>query len=354
MGKPGSLPAPRNAWYVVAFSDEVTAKPMARTVLGDRLMLYRTDEGVPVALADYCAHRAVALSLGKVVKGNRIQCAYHGLEYDPSGNCALVPSQDRIPRAMKVRSYPLVEKWRWIWAWMGDPAAADAALIPDHATFGMGDVDHDFHKIKRFRMHIQGNFQLLHENLLDVTHISFLHQGLFDTGVIAAAPPQTVAEGAVIRITRRVDETMDGVFAEQFNLPGGTRVNRQLISTTWVPNLNVITNILSFPDEPDRPPAVRHSPFPITPETETSCHYFAAGSSNYGPILEGENLEKSIQSIWNIFLDDKTVLESIQQSYDELGFDAPDTSVRADEAALQFRQILQRQVAVEQSGQDGE
>ena len=348
--RPGSLPAPRNAWYVVAFSDEVTSVPLARRILGDRMVLYRTEGGEPVALADYCAHRALALSAGKVVKGNRIQCAYHGIEYDSKGNCAHVPSQERIPRAMKVRSYPVAERWRWIWAWMGDPAAADESLIPDHAEFGLSEQDQDFQKIQRFRMSIKGNFQLLHENLLDVSHISFLHAGLFDSGAVAAATPHTETQGAKIRITRRVEETMEGGFAQQFNLPSGTRVSRELISTTVVPNLNIITNVLSFPDRPDQPVAVRHSPFPITPETATSCHYFAASSSNYGPILQGEELQKAIQSTWDIFLADKLVLESIQQSYDELRLEAPDVSIRADEAALHFRRILAQQVGIEQGG----
>lgn len=97
---PGTLPAPRNAWYVVAFSDEVTEKPLSRRILGDRLVFYRTDAGTPVALADYCAHRAMALSQGKRVEGNRLRCLYHGLEYDNQGTCVRIPSQSQIPGKM--------------------------------------------------------------------------------------------------------------------------------------------------------------------------------------------------------------------------------------------------------------
>jgi len=344
--RPGTLPAPRNAWYVVAFSNEVGTKPLSRRILGNRLLFYRTDDGQPVALADYCAHRAMALSQGKVVSGDRIKCPYHGIEYDRSGACVRVPSQAQVPRSMKVRSYPLVEKWRWIWAWMGDPAKADETLIPDHAEFGLAEGD-GFRKTQRFMMPIGGNFQLLHENLLDVSHISFLHEGLFDSGSVASAPATTEIENGVITITRRVTETMSGVFAAQFEIAAGTRVDRQLISRTWVPNLNLITNILSFPDHPERAPAIRHSPFPITPETDRSCHYFAAVAANYGKAQEGEELAKALQTTWDIFMADKLAIETIQQAYDEFGLLTPDTSVRADAAAIRFRRVLKGQVEAE-------
>ncbi|WGM45947.1 Dicamba O-demethylase, oxygenase component [Brevundimonas sp. NIBR10] len=344
---PGKLPAPRNAWYVVGFSNEVTSKPMSRRILGDRVVLYRTDDGRAVMLADYCAHRAMALSLGKVVCGDRIQCAYHGLEFEPSGDCVKVPSQVQIPRQMKVRSYPVAERWDWIWAWMGEPALADEGLIPDHQAFGLADDD-GFHKTQRFLMGIGGSYQLLHENLLDVSHITFLHEGYFDSGKIAETPARTeiVGDGS-IRISRTVEEVVTGPYAKQFGLPDGVRVHRELISQTWVPSLNVVTNIFSFPDDPDRAPAIRHAPFGITPETDTSCHYFVAAASNYGAKLEGDALAAQNQVVWDVFLTDREAIESIQTSYNELGAATPDTSVRADEAALRFRRMLIAKVSEE-------
>ena len=92
---PGKQPIPRQAWYVVAFSREVTQKPLSRQLLGERVVLYRTEHGQVVALADYCAHRAMPLSAG-LVKGECIECPYHGLQYDPSGKCVVIPSQPQI------------------------------------------------------------------------------------------------------------------------------------------------------------------------------------------------------------------------------------------------------------------
>lgn len=345
---PGQTKAPRNAWYVVAFSEEFSEKPLARRVLGDRIVIYRTSSGKPVVLSDMCAHRAMALSKGKVVQGDRIQCPYHGMEYDPSGNCVLVPSQTQIPRQMRTRSYPTVERWKWVWAWMGDPALADEELIPDHKCFGLAEDD-GFHKTIRFRMHINGNYQLLHENLLDVSHISFLHEGFLDSGLIAKTPPTTKVEGDRIIISRRVTEVMEGGFARVFGMEPGTRVERELRSEGWSPNFNVVTNFFSFPDSPNRPMACRHSPFAITPETESSCHYFVASASNYGEPQFGEALEKTNKIVWDVFMTDKEAIESTQAAYLEQGEKAPDVSVKADEAAVRFRRILEDQLLREEA-----
>lgn len=347
---PGRVRAPKNAWYVVAFSDEVSATPLARRILGERCVLYRTEVGAPVMLADRCAHRAMALSQGKRVCGDRLQCPYHGLEYDASGVCVRIPSQPQIPKQMRVRSYPLAEKWKWVWAWTGDPNLADESLIPDHRLFGLAEDD-AFHKAARFLMNIEGSYQFLQENLLDVSHITFLHEGSFDSGVIAETPAETKIDGNVIRISRKTNEIASGGFARAFGLPEGARLERELVSTTWVPNLDVVSNYFRLLDEPEKGVLCRHSPFAITPESDTTCHYFTASASNYGTALEGDALAASNTFVWEVFLTDKAAIESIQQSYMELGSETPDVSVRADEAALRFRRILEQQLLSEESSQ---
>ncbi len=347
----GEIPPPENAWYVVAFSDEIGEQPFARRILDKRLVLYRTENGDPVMLDDYCAHRAMALSQGKRTGGDRIQCPYHGIEYGPDGVCALVPSQQVAPRQMRVRSYPLAERWQWVWAWMGDPALADESLIPDHAEFGLAPDD-GFWKLQRFVMNIGGNFQLLHENLLDVSHITFLHEGSFDSGAIAQTPAKTEVDGNFIRISRKITETMTGNYARIFEFPDGMTVERELESRTWVPSLNVVSNYFRPVDSGDEKVMIRHSPFAITPETDGSCHYFVATSSNYSRPPTAEELPARNQAVFDVFLTDKAAIEAIQQAYEELGTRAPDTSVRADEAAVRFRRILATQVAAERQGQD--
>src|SRR5262245_57370493 len=121
----------RNTWYIAAEPQEVTARPLARTILEKPVVLFRTESGKAVALEDRCPHRFAPLSLGKVI-GERIQCGYHGAQFDASGACALVPGQNIVPPKARVVSYPIVEKHGYVWIWPGDPAGAgDLSSIPD-------------------------------------------------------------------------------------------------------------------------------------------------------------------------------------------------------------------------------
>src|SRR5271170_3644045 len=161
----------RNAWYVVAFSHEVGREhPLQRYCCEDRLVLFRTEGGDPVALHDRCPHRGSPLSLGKVA-GSAIQCAYHGFQYGPTGHCVRVPSQTTILPELSVKTYPVAERGGFVWVWPGEPAGgADLALLPDCAEFGL---DRPGWSAKPYLMlEIKANYGLLFENLLDTSHIS--------------------------------------------------------------------------------------------------------------------------------------------------------------------------------------
>lgn len=122
----------RNQWYVAAYSQEVGRELLGRTILGETLVLYRTEEdGTPVVLHDRCVHRRYPLSEAPTrLDGDRIVCGYHGFTYDTTGACVYVPGQKRVPRTARVASYPVVEQDSLIWVWIGDPALADPQTIP--------------------------------------------------------------------------------------------------------------------------------------------------------------------------------------------------------------------------------
>jgi vanillate O-demethylase monooxygenase subunit len=120
---------PRNFWYVAAWDDEVKrGQLMRRTICGQPIVLWRKEDGTPAALEDRCAHRHMPLSDG-FLRGDNVECPYHGLTYDASGACVRIPSQNLIPPSVRVRSFPVVERYHWVWLWMGDPALADPAAI---------------------------------------------------------------------------------------------------------------------------------------------------------------------------------------------------------------------------------
>src|ERR1700733_8238718 len=120
----------RNYWDVAAAAPEIGRNPLGRGLLTEPVLFFRTEDRPPVAFEDRCAPRPLPLSMGKLV-GDRLQCHYHGLQYDRAGRCVRIPGQEHIPPDAKVKTYPVVERHRWLWIWMGDPALADPGKIAD-------------------------------------------------------------------------------------------------------------------------------------------------------------------------------------------------------------------------------
>jgi phenylpropionate dioxygenase-like ring-hydroxylating dioxygenase large terminal subunit len=160
----------RNIWYVAAFSADL--KPgdrLARRILDEPVVLYRTESGKACALLDRCSHRAMPLSAGHV-DGEVLRCAYHGVEFGTDGHCVHVPGQTRVPPAANVRAYPLLERDEFLWIWMGDPALADPDLVmpsPEHRDPAWS--------WRPYSMHVKANWQLLVDNILDLTHVAYIH-----------------------------------------------------------------------------------------------------------------------------------------------------------------------------------
>ncbi len=173
----------RNGWYVAAWDHEVTRQNMLRrTLLGEPVVFYRTEDGRPVALEDRCCHRHAPLSRGRLV-GNAVECPYHGFTYDPSGACIAIPGQAAIPPGARVRSFPVVERYHWIWIWMGDAALANPDTIEDFHW-----MDDPQWRFAGERLELPGNYVLLVENLLDLSHLSFVHPTTLGTDKIARTP----------------------------------------------------------------------------------------------------------------------------------------------------------------------
>ena len=130
---PGDAMFLKNCWYVAAWDYElIDGKLLARTILNEHVVLYRGDSGEVYALNDRCPHRGALLSQGRR-EGDSVRCMYHGIKYDHTGKCVQIPGQDMIPPKLRARKYPIVESGHLVWIWMGDPARADRALIPEFA-----------------------------------------------------------------------------------------------------------------------------------------------------------------------------------------------------------------------------
>lgn len=194
-----------NCWYVAAWDYELpSGKPISRQLLEQPLVLYRDGRGKVVVLEDRCAHRFAPLSLGRI-EGDDIRCLYHGLRFGPTGRCLEIPNQDLIPERAVVRSYPVIERESWIWVWMGDPVDVDAGLIPE--TVGLAHPDW---RMKSGQMDIEANWELLNDNLCDLSHLAYVHPTTLGRG----APSWADSVPATSRLPR-------GIRSERW-LPGST------------------------------------------------------------------------------------------------------------------------------------
>lgn len=340
---PGCAEYPRNQWYVAAWAHEVThAQMLTRWICGDPVVLYRTEAGQPAALFDRCPHRGMKFSsgTGKVV-GDTLQCGYHGIRFDAAGRCAEVPSGGAIPAKMAVHSYPLLEKSHWLWIWMGDPALADPALIPDHQMLGLQDSP--LHSEPGIHMEVKANYLLPLENLVDATHITYLHHGLIDSGNMAAHPYRMEVEGPRVSMVREfTNETLPVMLQKAMSLKG-SQVNRTLTLTSWAPHLCLIAQRFTDLADPGSPPQTIHLIVALTPGGARHTHQFGLFANSFKSTHPGR-----LDDLRNLLIEDVIAIEEIQQVFDSLGRErAPEVSVRSDEGAIRTRRLIADMVARE-------
>ena len=165
----------KNAWYVAGWSREFGYRLRAETYLSEPVVLYRKRDGSPVALEDACPHRKLPLSKGQL-KDDAVECGYHGLTFNCAGSCVAAPTQpDRIPKNARVKSYPVADKYRFLWIWMGDPELADPAQIFPIENFG----DSAWGATDGGVMDIDCNYLWVVDNLLDPSHVAWVHVSSF-------------------------------------------------------------------------------------------------------------------------------------------------------------------------------
>ena len=199
-------PFPMNAWYAAAWDAEIKHALLPRTICGKHVVMYRKADGEVAALEDACWHRLVPLSKGRL-EGDTVVCGYHGLKYNAQGRCTFMPSQETINPSACVRAYPVVERHRFIWLWMGDPALADPALVPDMhwnddpAWAGDGKT-----------IHVKCDYRLVVDNLMDLTHETFVHGSSIGNDAVAEAPFDVTHGEKTVTVTR----WMHGIEAPPF------------------------------------------------------------------------------------------------------------------------------------------
>jgi vanillate O-demethylase monooxygenase subunit len=337
------MEALRNQWYCAAFGHELRQTPMARMFLNEPVVMYRRTDGAPVAFEDRCCHRRAPLSAGKV-EGDNLRCGYHGLVYEPSGEVIWAPGQDHLPQGARVRRYPIVEKHGWIWIWMGDAALADSQTAPAYDKY-----DDPAWASYCELIPVKSNYFLVVDNLLDLSHLPFLHAATIgspeDTN-----PKLTWERGSDsikgVRIAR-------GLSPSARNLVEGLdfRFDRTQIML-FEPPSQVTIDILSneygkeYGDSASRMNRRIIIYDAITPETDTTCHYFWAIARDYA-IHDAKMTELGLRATSAAFHEDQIMLERQQRTID-LDPTAAQIDLVGDAGSLQARRIMERLVNAEQ------
>jgi vanillate O-demethylase monooxygenase subunit len=310
---------PLNAWYAAAWGRELGRALLPRTIAGRKLVLYRTEAGSPVALEDACWHRLLPLSKGELV-GDEVKCGYHGLRYDPDGRCTFMPSQATINPAACVRSYPTVERHRFVWVWTGDPALADPERIPD-----LHWNDDPLWSGDGRLIHVDASYKLIVDNLMDLTHETFVHASSIGNSAVAEAPFRVTHGPGTVTVTRwMIDIEPPPLWEEhyvaKFGRPPG-RVDRWQVIHFQPPgtvaiDVGVAPTGTGAP-EGDRSQGVERWVLnTMTPETERTAHYFWASARNY--LLDDASLTTAaVEAIAGVFREDEEILAAQQRAVDE-------------------------------------
>jgi len=341
-----AAPWPLNAWYQAAWTHEVEDKPLARMFLNQEVVLFRGADGQAHALEDRCCHRATPLRLGDVVPDG-LQCGYHGLIFNGDGKCVSIPGQEIIAAAAKVRSYPIIERQEIVWIWMGDPALADPDLIEDFHW--MEDPDW---RARGERLDLKANYVLLVENLLDLSHLSFVHPTTLGTDAIAEAPMKYEREGNLVRVTRWImDSTPPPFFEKVGGFAPDQRIDRWQIIEFTPPafvRLDVGGAIAGTGAENgDRSQGFTMCNMnAITPESQEKTHYFWAQAHDFR-LDEPWFTDLLFDNVHAAFLEDLDIVGA-QQANIRSRPDAPRIDINHDSGGLQARRIIEAIIAEEQ------
>lgn len=342
---PGAAEFPLDQWYVAAWSHEIEpGRMLARDVCGEPLLLYRSSEGAVRALFNRCPHRGMPLTAAtSQVEGDSVRCGYHGIRFDGQGRGVEVPSGGVVPAKMAVRAFPVVEQWAWIWVWMGDPARCDVSLIPDHAALGIGAQG--MFSEPGIHLEVQANYLLPLENLVDATHITYLHHGLIDSGNVASHPYALESQGATVSTVRRFEnDKLPPMLCAAMGLRGD-RVDRTLTLTAHANHLCEIRQDFVEVGQADAKPGCINLIVSITPGHARLTHHFALFAATFENKHPGR-----FDDLRRLLMEDVVVIEQIQALYDRLGEQrAPEVSVKSDETNTRSRRLIAEMIRSERA-----
>ncbi len=338
------MPFIKNAWYMVGWSEELTDKLLSRRLFDRQIVFFRKQDGSIAALADRCPHRFAPLSKGER-HGDAIQCGYHGLTFDGSGTCTHNPFSDKIPAAAKVQSWAVAERDGIIWLWGGDATGADVAIIPDFSVV----ADRADRKVLRGHTLINAPYEYCTDNLMDLSHIEFVHKGTFaGDGVIFAGKHQVVEAGQTLHSNwwmPNVPAPMPtrAIFGER------TLVDHWL-DMRWNAPASMRLNLgATLPGQKREDGfAVGGQAHIVTPETKTTSHYFTASARHED--IDDPGVDAFLTQLFATAFEeeDKPIIEAAYANLEGQDFwDAQPLSLGIDAGGTRARRKIQAMLKTE-------
>ena len=336
--------APRNAWYVAAFTSEIGRELVGRTIVNVPVVLYRTEAGEAVALDGRCPHRHFPLAKG-CLKGDTVECGYHGMRFGPDGQCVDVPSQDHTPRALRVPTYRLIEHGLWLWIWVGDQELADPGLLPSLEELGLAGEGLTPHEM--FFHEVQCRYQLLNDNLFDLSHLAFLHGTSIGTLENASTPEELEKRPGFVSSMRHIRNAPCPPLMHRLGAFPTEHIDRSMGMASYLPGLHCGLTLVSYPA--DHPEAagqrissnrVYHTITPSTPRT--SYYHFAVA------VEEGVDVEQMRIGLAPVIDEDifaSVEIEKMIDLYD--GDPPPELMVKSDKNAVEGRRMIQAMMDAE-------
>lgn len=332
--------APADCWYMAGWAREIADAPLARRIAGHPLLIFRGADGSAAALIDRCPHRFAPLSLG-TIEGDRVTCGYHGLTFDRSGACVRNPFADRIPAGATVRAFPVAERDGILWVWMGASADADPAAVPDFAMIrAEGPV-----RTLYGHTPMRANYQFGTDNLMDLSHIEFVHKGSFaGAGVIFAGEHGIRQEGDRLHS----DWWMPGIPAPSHTagLYPPEMIVDHWLEMRWQAPASMYLQIGSTPaGQPRDGGIIGHQAHILTPETDDATHYFWASTYTNPP--GGEDMGPMLATLFGQAFDreDKPMIEAAFANLDGADFwSQRPVSLGIDQGGTRARRLIERRL----------
>lgn len=335
----------RNTWYVAAWDHEVTREPRQIKVLGEKIAVFRTEAGAPAALLDACPHRKLPLSKGRL-KGDAIECGYHGLTFDCSGTCVRVPGQDHIPKSANVHAYPAESRYGLVWIWMGDPALADPDRIItvdhyDDPAWGINRGD---------AMEFRCNYLFITDNLLDPSHVAWVHQSSFGNTACEEEPLSVTGSDTGVTVSRWMYDVEVAPFYRKL-VPFEGNCDREQHYEVRYPSLAYIKAVFTpagTGGDASKLPEGRYFQMDsynfMTPVDEKTTRYYWFQLRNVHPD-DAELSAYMSASVKSAFEEDREVLLEVQKGMDEATTRPIDIAI--DAGPLLFRRRLRKLIDAE-------